>query len=58
MSSFHYKVNFWNDITSWVIVRKFFMNFYYITNICEMLNFFLVWLWGYCNAKINIYKQV
>jgi len=40
MPSFHYKVGF-EDVMSFVIVhKKTFMDFYYIINMCEMLNFF------------------
>jgi hypothetical protein len=39
MPSFHYKVNFLNDVKSLVIVHKK-MEFYYIINMCEMLILF------------------
>jgi hypothetical protein len=40
MSSFHYKVDFLNDVTSLSQSIKTFMDIYYIMKMCEMLIFF------------------
>jgi hypothetical protein len=59
ISSFHYKVDFSNDVKSFVIaIYKKCYGLLLHNKYVLIVSFFLVWLWNHCNAKIRVFNQI